>query len=196
MGIAKIIAIIGESASGKDTIFKQLKDRGYPCIITCTTRPKREGEMDGVDYHFLSEGEFDAKIDGLFGVRHFNVYGESRPEVWRYGILKSDLDNADPGSLIILDPTGVEQLREEYGETNVRSIYIYADESTRRKRAETRSNFNLEEWERRERNDAPLFEIGLERCSGITTNLTNSIDQVVSQIERQIQELVSMGGGV
>ena len=54
----KIIALFGEAGAGKDYLQKQImqtkwgKDNLYP-IISCTTRPPRQGEKDGVDYHFI-----------------------------------------------------------------------------------------------------------------------------------------------
>jgi len=51
--------IIGRSGSGKTTIVNELVKFGWNKVVTCTTRPMREGEVDGVDYHFVSEEEFD-----------------------------------------------------------------------------------------------------------------------------------------
>ena len=56
----KIVALIGESGSGKDTVLRETVQK-YPelhKIITCTTRPPREYEDDGVDYHFYSHEDF------------------------------------------------------------------------------------------------------------------------------------------
>lgn len=53
----KIIALIGKAGSGKDTILKEILKQEpikYNEIISCTTRPKREGEIDGVNYYFLT----------------------------------------------------------------------------------------------------------------------------------------------
>lgn len=53
----KIIALIGESGSGKDTLMKEFLMLHKDCneIISCTTRPRREGEIDGKNYNFLSK---------------------------------------------------------------------------------------------------------------------------------------------
>ena len=51
----KVIALIGEAGSGKDTIMQGILIRcptQFHEIISCTTRPIREGEKDGVNYHF------------------------------------------------------------------------------------------------------------------------------------------------
>ena len=61
----KIIAICGKSASGKDTLMKEIlkQDSSLNEIISFTTRPPREGEVDGVNYHFLSNEEFAKQIE-------------------------------------------------------------------------------------------------------------------------------------
>lgn len=50
--------IMGRTCSGKSTIVKELKKYGFHLILTTTTRPKREKEIQNVDYHFVSEEEF------------------------------------------------------------------------------------------------------------------------------------------
>ena len=58
----KIVALCGESGAGKDTILKWIVSNypeEYHAIVSNTTRPKREHEIDGVDYHFLTEEEFN-----------------------------------------------------------------------------------------------------------------------------------------
>lgn len=60
----KIIALFGKSASGKDTIQKWIVSNipNTQGIISCTTRPKRDYETDGIDYHFLDNAEFGEKV--------------------------------------------------------------------------------------------------------------------------------------
>ena len=57
-----IIAIMGKSGSGKDTLCKALfKEPAFldaNLIVSCTTRPIRDYETDGIDYHFLTTEEF------------------------------------------------------------------------------------------------------------------------------------------
>lgn len=49
------IILMGKAASGKDTLQKELVNQGFERVVTATTRQPREGEQDGVDYHFFSE---------------------------------------------------------------------------------------------------------------------------------------------
>ena len=53
----KILAIIGKSGSGKDSLMEKIKEanlKNVNIIVGTTTRPPREGEVDGIDYHFVS----------------------------------------------------------------------------------------------------------------------------------------------
>lgn len=56
------IILVGKAASGKDHMRKILQGRGFKYGVSYTTRPKREGEIDGEDYYFVSEQEFKSGI--------------------------------------------------------------------------------------------------------------------------------------
>ena len=79
----KIIAIIGEAGSGKDTIMKRVLEAAPHLheIVSCTTRPPRDGEIDGVNYHFLTPDNFTSKVmnDEMLEYTMFNnwFYGTS-----------------------------------------------------------------------------------------------------------------------
>ena len=63
MNKIKIIALFGKSAAGKDTLQKMMLDQNtnFHKVVSCTTRPKRDYEEEGVDYFFLTEDEFARK---------------------------------------------------------------------------------------------------------------------------------------
>jgi len=67
----------GPSGAGKDAVLDELARRGHAFhrVVTCTTRPPRDNERDGVDYHFVSDAEFDALIAGNGLLEHAVVYG-------------------------------------------------------------------------------------------------------------------------
>jgi guanylate kinase len=60
-----LVVLSGPSGVGKDATLQMLKQTNYPFhfVVTATTRPKRPGEVDGVDYHFVSVGEFAEMIE-------------------------------------------------------------------------------------------------------------------------------------
>ena len=90
-----LFIISGPSGVGKGTIRKAVMELGNICFsVSCTTRPPREGEIDGVDYKFISLDEFNKKLDeSLFlehALVHDNMYGTLRKDVER--VLESGND--------------------------------------------------------------------------------------------------------
>jgi len=73
-----LVVISGPSGVGKDATIQLVKERGYPCyfVVTATTRPKRPGEVDGVDYHFVTETAFADMIARGELIEHALVYGQ------------------------------------------------------------------------------------------------------------------------
>ena len=80
-----ILVITGPSGVGKGTLIKGLLERqqGLELAVSATTRRPREGEVNGVDYHFLSEEDFDRRVAAGEFVEHAEYAGN------RYGTLKS-----------------------------------------------------------------------------------------------------------
>lgn len=73
-----LVVISGPSGAGKDSVIQGLKDTAYPFyfVVTATTRPKRAGERDGVDYHFVTVGEFAEMIEKDELLEYAVVYGD------------------------------------------------------------------------------------------------------------------------
>ena len=84
----KPLMILGPSAVGKDTMINRLKKK-YPNVVnklpSYTTRPKREGEIEGVDYYFVTKEEFQIMRDKgcLFGIQEYNknYYASNRDKL-------------------------------------------------------------------------------------------------------------------
>jgi guanylate kinase len=87
--MAKVFVITGPSGVGKGTLIRELLQRvpDLELSVSATTRPPREGEVDGRDYHFLTSDEFDRRIDEEdfleFATYSGNLYGTMRTEVER-----------------------------------------------------------------------------------------------------------------
>ena len=73
-----LIVISGPSGAGKDSLLDRLKQMGCPFhfVVTTTTRPQRVGEVDGRDYHFVTQSEFEAMIEQGDLIEHARVYGD------------------------------------------------------------------------------------------------------------------------
>jgi len=85
----KVFVITGPSGVGKGTLIARLLERvpDLELSVSATTRPPREGEVNGRDYHFLSVEEFDRRIEEKdfleFAAYSGNHYGTLRSEVER-----------------------------------------------------------------------------------------------------------------
>jgi guanylate kinase len=82
-----LIEISAPSGGGKTTLAKELM-AANPTLtraVTCTTRAPREGECDGVDYHFLTSDDFLKRVQAGHFLEHATVYGNS------YGTLKPEV---------------------------------------------------------------------------------------------------------
>jgi guanylate kinase len=75
-----LVVISGPSAAGKDATVKRMEELGYPFhfVVTATTRPRRPTEVDGVDYHFVSEREFGKMLEKDELLEHAIVYGQHK----------------------------------------------------------------------------------------------------------------------
>lgn len=117
-----MIVILGKSASGKSTLQDNFtkKHPEYHKVVTYTTRPMREGEVDGVNYHFISQKMFDSFIEQGF----FVEYAQYRD--WSYGTAKSDCE--DKNAVAVLTPAGLRSLKRlGY---DITSVYIHIDRRT------------------------------------------------------------------
>ena len=72
-----LVVLSGPSGAGKDAVLDEMARRGHHFhrVITCTTRPPRDGESEGVDYHFVGDAEFDRLIEAGGLLEHAVVYG-------------------------------------------------------------------------------------------------------------------------
>lgn len=73
-----LIVISGPSGAGKDTVMQRMQERGLPFhfVVTATTRPRRENEVEGKDYLFVSKEEFARMIEASELIEYAMVYGD------------------------------------------------------------------------------------------------------------------------
>ena len=107
-----MILISAPSGGGKTTLCQQLLAArpGMMRAVTCTTRPPRPGERDGVDYYFLNADSFLKRVQAGNFLEHATVYGNS------YGTLKSEvLGKLRQGNDVLLnvDVQGAATIREK-----------------------------------------------------------------------------------
>jgi len=125
------VVLVGPGASGKDHFANQLVEKGAVKSISYTTRPMREGEVDGVDYHFITVEEFEKKIEEGF----WYEWDLFRPKLkWYYGQSKEDIEKCD---LFIKTVRGVGKIKPE-DRKMFNIIYLNIPEEIRRKRLNER----------------------------------------------------------
>lgn len=100
--------ITGPSGVGKGTLIHGLLERcpDLELAVSATTRPPRAGEVDGREYHFLSQAEFERRVCRGEFVEHATYAGN------RYGTLRSELQRPARGIVLEIDLQGARQVRE------------------------------------------------------------------------------------
>jgi guanylate kinase len=101
--------ITGPSGVGKGTLIKALLERvpGLELAVSATTRRPRDGERNGIDYHFLSDADFDRRVAAGEFIEHAVYAGN------RYGTLRTELARPARGIVLEIDLQGARQVREE-----------------------------------------------------------------------------------
>lgn len=137
-----MIVLIGKSCSGKDSVAKILFSMGYTRVVTCTTRPMRTGEIDGVDYYFISQDEFMKMIEK----RDFAEYRsyETQRGMWLYGSRIDDYKYATK-KVIILTPEGLINIRKKYPNLPIIAIYLDVSNKELKRRMLSRANVSGED---------------------------------------------------
>lgn len=115
--------IEGPSGTGKGTIAKEVlkRDQNIKFSVSVTTRKKREGEVDGVDYYFVSNEQYDEFLAQDAFYEHVDSqYGD------RYGTLRSEVDsfiNVGQDVLFDMDWMGARQMKSKAAD-DVVTIYL------------------------------------------------------------------------
>ena len=122
----KVIALMGEAGAGKDYILHEAmeedKDKNaFHEIVSCTSRPPREGEVDGINYHFLSKEYIEAHESDFLELSTFRG--------WYYGTRYCDL-NPDKINVGVFNPAGVRSLLKS-DKIDLRVFWVKAPAKTR-----------------------------------------------------------------
>ena len=193
--MGKIYCVMGKISSGKDTVYKKLKEqyKEFRLIVPYTTRPIREGEKDGVEYYFVDPEQFRAmKEDGkVIESRSYNT----KCGIWTYFTADDgqiDLSAAD--YLLIGTLVSYQALREYFGEEAIVPVYLEVEDGLRLARA----------LERERRQEKPKYAEMCRRFladeedfseenlikSGITERFGNEdFTECLNKIQRYIEEI-------
>ncbi|MCB0804662.1 MAG: guanylate kinase [Bacteroidales bacterium] len=138
----KLIVISAPSGAGKTTLVKHLleSDLNLAFSISAASRPKRSGEIDGIDYHFISKNDFIKKIENNEFVEWEEVYEGSF-----YGTLKSEVERIwKEGKHVIfdVDVEGGLNIKQQYPELTLAVFVMPPDVEQLEKRLRARSTEN------------------------------------------------------
>lgn len=136
--MSKIFYFMGKSASGKDTIFKKVKEvlPELKTIVIYTTRPIREGEQEGVEYHFVDEAGLQnwQEAGKVIELRAYDtVHG-----VWKYFTVDDGQFDAEDNYIAIGTLESYMAMKKYLGEEKLVPIYIEVEDGLRLERAVAR----------------------------------------------------------
>lgn len=191
--MGRIFYVMGKSASGKDTIYKKILERlpRLKTVTLYTTRPIREGEKEGVEYHFTTAEKLNEFRRGSRLIEERTYQTVHGP--WSYFTVDDgqiDLSGTD-SYLMIGTLESYEKTREYFGGEYLEPIYIEVDDGTRLERALLREKMQTEpkykELCRRFLADEEDFkEENLKRC-GIEKRYRNEVlEECIEEIVRDI----------
>ena len=115
----KLITITGPSGAGKDTVARILSEMGgYQVLCSYTTRPKREGEIDGVEHHFVEK--CDVPHDKMLAYTQYGGY-----EYW------TTIDQVTDRNIYVIDEDGLKSLCKKFPNIDLFKICVSANISSR-----------------------------------------------------------------
>jgi len=187
----KFFVLVGPSASGKSTIVEELlKDQtlNLQRVVSATTRPPREGEVEGVDHYFVSREKFNEMLNHSELLESALVHGREY-----YGVPKKEvLERLEKGENLIrdVDIQGVAQLQEVLPE--IVTIFIKpADLSVLRKRLQ--ENRDADDKEILDRLKSVEREMAMEQYANYSVmnkqgELKQAVDMAKEIIETEVKK--------
>lgn len=191
--MGKLFYLMGKSASGKDTIYKKVKEEmpELKPIVIYTTRPIREGEREGVEYYFVDESKLQEleQAGKVIELRAYNtVHG-----VWKYFTVDDGQFDREDHLIAIGTLESYVQLRKYFGDEKLIPIYVEVEDGLRLERALAREKAQkapkYEELCRRFLADAADFSEEKLQEAGITRRFANvAMAECVQEIVTSIKD--------
>lgn len=191
--MSKIFYLMGKSASGKDTIYKKIKQQltEFKNIVIYTTRPIREGEKNGVEYFFVNDTDVDnlQKEGKVIELREYNtVHG-----IWKYFTVDDGQFDTDSHVIAIGTLESYVKLKAYFGEEKMVPIYVEVEDGIRLERALAREREQkqpkYEEMCRRFLADAEDFSQEKLKEASVEKTFSNiDMEQCIDEIMLYINE--------
>lgn len=183
-----IFAVVGKSGSGKTSIVEKIKDK-IPVVIQYTTRPKRFGELNGINYNFKTQSDFLRMIANQ-EMASYQSFKVANGDTWFYGYKKSSIE-CHENCILVTNPKELIQLKNVYRDKIV-VIEIKASQETRIARYFNRDNMtqdNIKEMTRRMVADEKDF---LNVIPDIVIENEEFLDGAVAQLRQEIEKAMQV----
>jgi len=184
----RLIVVSAPSGSGKTTIAKKIMEK-FPFIkfsVSATTRPKRNGEVDGRDYFFLTREEFENKIKNGELLEWEEIYGNY------YGTLKSVVESALKNGEVLLfdvDVNGAISIKNKFPDDSVLIFIKPPNIETLKERLKRRKTETDEQIQKRlERVPMELEKAGYFDYIFVNDNLDDTVKSVTRAIFNEIEK--------
>ena len=186
--------LMGKSASGKDTIYRELQRRlALRPLILHTTRPRRADEQDGREYYFIGQKELEdlRRSNSLIEERTYHT----KEGDWTYCTAKNAVDPAAGSCLGIGTLESYRKLRACFGAETVIPLYIEVEDGIRLQRALDRERAQSEpkyaEMCRRFLTDTEDFSEAQLQSAGIVRRFQNlSLEACIAELEAYIRGML------
>lgn len=119
-----VITLTGPSGSGKTVLSKLLQDQGFQVLVSVTTRDKRQGEVEGVDYHFIDRARFAEMLESGRMIEHTEYNGTL------YGVTADEAELAfslGKPAVVVVEPHGKDQIKDICGSMGWSIIRAFVD---------------------------------------------------------------------
>jgi guanylate kinase len=187
-----LIVVSAPSGSGKTTIAKKIMEK-FPFIkfsVSATTRPKRNGEIDGKDYFFLTKEEFEKKIQNGELLEWEEIYGNY------YGTLKSVVESALKNGDILLfdiDVNGAISIKKKFPDDSVLIFIKPPSIETLKERLKRRKTETEEQIKKRlERVPMELGKAEFFDYIIVNDKLENTVNAVLRVVFNEIEKWKAM----
>lgn len=171
-----IIILTGKTASGKDTLMQKLLSKfpDFRRVVTTTSRPQRAGEVNGLDYNFISKKDFKKAVERGDFIEYVEYGGNL------YGTEKSQLIS-DTDLIWRIDPSRAGQIKDLIKNRKLLVIYLTVEDSVVLKRLRERG-LPQQEIERRMREDKDFWEKYKDNYDFVIENVPGKIEETLDKI--------------
>ena len=119
-----IFVVMGKSGAGKTSLAYEVSELlGIPILVSTTSRPMREREVEGRDYYYKTKEEV-LKMDSNNEFVEYVTYNG-----WLYGVEKQEVERVDRACMVIVEPNGFKQFVEIYGDRVVPLLIETSDKN-------------------------------------------------------------------